>query len=401
MATGDLPRDKHQAVTSEQDATQRGTTQKDEEDAHTENPHRELPPVDPAFRPSDTGMRIDRLLREDKPRRRPQTLFPYLLVRAVPGDRGARPLWPPTVCWESCDIHLVPVNAGAFDFGKTVLQPVAGQTYRVFVHIWNLGRFAAFGGRLRVWWVEPGWFMGTSDPRYQPHFIGGAYFDLGDRDSQEAHRLVEVSPPWTAVMNNGGHECLIAAVECATDPWDGQMYANTHRHVAQRNVNLIAGAVSLTPLVSRLGGMMSKRETQLLITHSSISRTNFVGAHERGLARGREAPAGWDHSGLVFGNENRPIAAVRGVGDAMRFFDLTHLGRVPLPGARFGQGIAMPHGIDRELPVLLARTLGVRDLTGARIAAALTADGASRVLRFIVTDIQGRSMGYSVAATTR
>jgi hypothetical protein len=31
------------------------------------------------------------------------------------------------------------------------LHPVAGQTYRIFVHVWNLGRFAAFGARLRAW----------------------------------------------------------------------------------------------------------------------------------------------------------------------------------------------------------------------------------------------------------
>jgi len=216
MPRNDLPRDKHPGLSSEENATQRGTTQKGSEDQHLKNPHTKLPPVDPNFRPSDTGQKIDRLLREDKPRRRTQTLFPYLFIRAVPGDRGARPLWPPTVCWESCDIHLQPAHAGGFDFGKTVLQPVAGQSYRVFVHLWNLGRSAAYGGRLRVWWVEPGWFNGTTDPHYQPHYIGGAYFDLADRDSRDSHRLVEATTPWTVVMNNDAHECLMAVVECAT-----------------------------------------------------------------------------------------------------------------------------------------------------------------------------------------
>ena len=65
---------------------------------------------------------LTRLGREDRPRHRTQTLFPYLFIRAVPGDRGKRPLWEPTPFWESCDIHLLPVEAAKFDFSKTVLQ---------------------------------------------------------------------------------------------------------------------------------------------------------------------------------------------------------------------------------------------------------------------------------------
>src|SRR5262249_39823025 len=122
MRKKDIPRDKHPKLSSKQDATQRGTNQKGEEDEHVENSHAELPPVNDNYRQSDTNQRIDLWLREDKPRRRTQTLFPYLFIRAVPGDRGARPLWPPTIGWESCDIHLLPAGAGQFDFAKTVLH---------------------------------------------------------------------------------------------------------------------------------------------------------------------------------------------------------------------------------------------------------------------------------------
>jgi hypothetical protein len=398
MPDADFPRDKHPEFSSEEDAKQRGATQKGGDDRNVKNPHVELPPFDSNFRPLDLGAKIESRLREDKPRRRTQTLFPYLFTRAVPGDRGARPgpLWPPTVCWESCDIHLMPAGAGAFDFTKTVLQPVAGQSYRVFVHVWNLGRFAAYGARLRAWWVEPGFFNGTTDPRYQPHFIGGAYFDLGDRDSAQSHRLIEVTTPWKVVMNNDAHECLITAVECATDPWDGVMDANTHRHVAQRNVNLVEGSASIVTVVGRLGSLMSKGDTLLLITHSSVGRTNFVGAHERGVSVSSEAAAGWNHSGLAFGNENRPIAAVRPGRDRMQYFDLGHLGQLPLPRSGLGKGIPVTHGLERELPILLGKTLRMDDPSGASAAAALGGLGAASVIRFVTTDSAGKSMGYSV-----
>ena len=226
---------------------------------------------------------------------------PFLFVRAVPGDLGGgRPIWPPVPCWESCDIHLLPSGAGGFDFSKTVLKPVAGQTYRVFVHVWNLGRFAAYGARLRAWWVEPGFFNGTKDPRYTPHFIGGTYFDLGDRDSGRSHQLIEVQPSWTVQMNQPAHECLIVAVDCATDPWDGSMDANRRRHVAQRNLNLVVGSDDLAPLVAQLGAMFGAGQ-QLVVAASSVKAADLTGAARRDLSSQRDIPHGWDHSALAPG----------------------------------------------------------------------------------------------------
>src|SRR4051794_7767047 len=100
MADLELPRDKHPELDADVDAEQRGTNPSGAEDEHPTSKHAELPTADPAYRQSDTNQKIDLRLREDKPRRRTQTLFPYLLIRAFPGDTGARrpPLWPPIVC---------------------------------------------------------------------------------------------------------------------------------------------------------------------------------------------------------------------------------------------------------------------------------------------------------------
>lgn len=376
----------------------RGTNPSGEPDAHADGNHA-LPPFDPDYRVSDTNDRIDRTVRDDRPLHRTDTLFPYLYVRAVPGDRGARPLYPAVLFWESCDIHLVPVGSGAFDFADTVLQPVAGQSYRVFVHVWNLGRLAAYGARLKVWWVEPGFFM-SSDPQYNPNFIGGAYFDLGDRDSAEAHRLIEVPTPWTVVMNHDAHECLMVAVECATDPWDRTLNANTHRHVAQRNLNLLSGSDNLAPLVSRLGAAVSPRATELLIEHAGVGRADFAGAHEHGLARTAEAPDGWNHSGLAFVRDDAPLAAVRRSREGLRFFNLRSPGRVPPGGGRFppaGASAGVPvRELRRDLPRLLQQAVGTPDFTARSVATALGGRGGARLLRFSTRDAEGRIGGYSI-----
>ena len=76
--------------------------------------------------------------KEHRPRR--EDVYPYLLIRAVVGDRGARPTWPPKPCWESPDILLIDASyTGEFDPARLVVSPVAGRSYRVFVRIWNLG----------------------------------------------------------------------------------------------------------------------------------------------------------------------------------------------------------------------------------------------------------------------
>ena len=386
MPEPDIPRDKHAELGADDDAVQRGTNQQGEPDSHTGDDNSQLPADDPNYQPRDTSARIGQMLREDKPRWRTQTLFPYLMIRAVPGDRGARPLWEPTVCWESCDIHLMPAGQ-KFDFGSTVLKPVVGSTYTIFVHVWNLGRMAAYGARLRVWWVEPGFFNGTPDPRYQPHFIGGSYFDLGDRDSGQSHRLIEVGAPWTVTGNAPAYECLLAAVECATDPWDGVPDSNGHRHVAQRNLDLISSAQSLTPLLGALLSKFGKTETRLTISHAAVGKASLQGAFERGLSASREPGREWDHGGLALDASSTPLASVVGDQRGLLFHDL----RAAEPGKLLPDTV-IKAPLGKALPGLLQKQLG----TAASILGALGPPAAPRVLRLIVADSRQRENGYSI-----
>jgi hypothetical protein len=402
MARLDPPTEEHPELDPAQDATERGTTPAGLEDEHRPRTHADLPPEDPNYRQSGVNARIDRLLREAPPRHRTQTLFPFLFIRAVPGDRGGgRPLWPLIPYWESCDIHLLPIGSGGFDFSKTVLRPVAGQTYRVFVHVWNLGRFAAYGARLRAWWIEPGFFNGTNDPRYTPHFIGGTYFDLGDRDSGQSHQLIEVQPPWTVQMNQPAHECLIVAVDCATDPWDGSMDANRRRHVAQRNLDLVGGSDDLAPLAAQLGGAFGAGQ-QLVVASSSVDAVDLTGAVKHRVSTQRDAPRGWNHTALTTGVENRPIAAVRPGPDGPRFFDLRDFRELPDPRAPLDGGEDVHGELDQALPELLRRALGVLSLDGANVAAAIAGrPDRPGLLRIVLTDRGGNNGGYSLLAAPR
>ncbi|GEM_PF-6220998 len=221
--------------------------------------------------------------------------FPHLLIRAAAGDRGQRPVWPSTPSWLSPDIWLfrsadVPPG-GPIDLSRAVVSPTVGETYTVGVHIWNLGRFPAHGVRVSVWWVEPGFFSGTPDPRYTPNPIGGAWAELGDRESGRAHGIVLIPTTWT-IQNTGLlHQCLLATVECATDPWGGVLDANHDRHVGQRNLSLLGPSDDATPLLGMLGERLDAK-VRLRIGAAKAGPGSLKGATTRHLASGKES-GGW------------------------------------------------------------------------------------------------------------
>jgi hypothetical protein len=230
------------------------------------------PSVDwqPDPRHADEWRAISReVSKEHRPRR--EDVYPYLLVRAFsPGDRGQRPLWPPTVCWESPDILLIDATwSGDFDPAQLVVSPVAGRSYRVFVRVWNLGLFPAVGVHVKAWAVNAGFFGGgdPNDPYYQQNLIGGRMVtQLEDRTRPGCRALVELDQPWRIEPNEIGHYCLIASVTCPADHFAGPLDVNAHRHVGQRNLNILAGQANAKELLSRLCDLVPKGFT-LELTH--------------------------------------------------------------------------------------------------------------------------------------
>ena len=144
-----MPRDDdqlHPVLSEKEDHEQRGDNPPGSF-GHTEPASGDL---DPNWKPNDDVKNaaeelIKGLGREHRPRR--EDVYPYLMIRAYsPGDRGVRPTWPPTPCWESPDILLIDAAyTGPFTPGQLVVSPTAGRRYRVFVRIWNLGLLPAIG----------------------------------------------------------------------------------------------------------------------------------------------------------------------------------------------------------------------------------------------------------------
>ena len=271
--------DTHPVLTPEQDKEQRG----DSPPGSIGGSKRPDGDLTPGWTPDGAG-EIARQLhgelldlgKERRPHR--EDVYPYLLIRAYsPGDRGARPAWPPRPSWESPDIALIDAAyTGPFDPSRLVVSPTAGRRYRVFVRIWNLGLLPAVGVHVRAWFVNPGFFGGNpSNPAYQPVLIGGAMVNLEDRTRPGATAVVELDRTWDIPLTLTGHECLMASVSCPLDPWSGVLDANHDRHVGQRNLEILAGTANAMPIIGTLGALVTKAGT-LEITHGMGAVTALV-----------------------------------------------------------------------------------------------------------------------------
>jgi hypothetical protein len=452
MSPTDHPQDPHPAthpeVPPEEARRQRG-----EDPPHTLGPWPTNPPdshdPDPKFRPDpDLLKRLAGEFAELGGRHRPkrEDVLPYELIRAfVPGDRGARPTWPPTPCWESPDILLIDAGyTGPFDPARLIGSPISGRSYRVFVRVFNLGLLQGVGTHVRGWYVEPGFFSGQ--PGYEPHPIGGAFVDLEDRTRPGSHRVVELDLPWMIPPTLTGHECLIASVECVADRWSGAFDANGDRHVGQRNLDIAVGAQEIGPLIAHLGGKVPDGGA-LEILHGGAAVVPLLKAVTGGRLIGREGRASGDrllaadpktlHHGVAIDGGRHLLTAVRqrSITVVVPTDVLAHAtGRAAGPGSReprarmerpaqptaspflepgaavralrglsaqAGQQVALVGGgndMAELLPAAMRRMLDVGDLRAGSISAALgSARGAAHLLRFVATDEKGALIGgYSI-----
>ena len=136
------------------------------------------------------------------------------------------------------DIVVVKGIVNSLEGNTPTLHPIPNTPHTIFVRVWNLGRLAAIGVRLRVYWANPSFsFDDPASPGY-PHYIGGTYLDLSDRYQPGSHVVCRLPVPWIPVVENNGHECLLAKVDSFADRTGPFFDANIDRHVAQRNLLL-------------------------------------------------------------------------------------------------------------------------------------------------------------------
>ena len=435
----------HPELTPEEAARQRG-----EDPSNAIGPWPTEPPdtsdPDPNFQPDPTLLkRLVGLYGEISKRHRPrrEDVLPYEMIRAfTPGDRGARPTWPPTPCWESPDILLIDATyTGPFDTSKLVGSPVSGRSYRVFVRVFNLGLLEAVGTHVRAWYVEPGFFNGQ--PGIEPHPIGGAYVDLEDRTRPGSQRVVEMDLPWVIPAALTGHECLMAVVACPADPWSGSFDANQERHLGQRNLDIAVGAQNLGPLIGHLGGKLPDGGALEVLHGGGAVVPLLRGVGGGRLPRGKGAAAAREvvapdpqtlRYGVPIGEGRHLLTAARLrtasmvlPTEVLAAATLTARGRTTdrergagaaaHPFAEPGVAVRILRGLDPKsaearsialvggakdfaklLPAALRKMLDIGDLRASSIAAALGgARGAAHLLRFVATDEKGALIGgYSI-----
>jgi hypothetical protein len=174
-------------------------------------------------------------------------LWPFLLIRSTLGDDGARPMLVPD---HSPDILFTEVPTpqpgapddrvrGRNEHPGDTEYPLTDRPYDVWVHVWNLGRTAAYGVRVRAW------AHGQHDP-VPGLFLGGWQLDLGDRASKDSHVLVKIGR-WTPnnwgytvrgpqIPGSVGFSWIYATAECITDVANGSFVPGQDRHTASRFV---------------------------------------------------------------------------------------------------------------------------------------------------------------------
>ncbi|WP_433717177.1 hypothetical protein ACQP2U_42890 (plasmid) [Nocardia sp. CA-084685] len=358
--------------------------------------------------------------RERRPPR--EQVYPYLLIRAVVGDRGIRPTWPPASCWESPDILLIDASyPGEFDPSHLVISPVAGRSYRVFVRIWNLGLFPAYGVHVKAWAVNPGFFgaFNQNDPYYQQHLIGGRWAELSDRTRPDCTAVIELDRPWKPDLSEVGHHCLLAEVGCPLDQAGGPLLSNSDRHVGQRNLEILTGATSPMTLVGTLGGLVPDGFTLevihagpvILKTMQALTGGRLEGRKEIAMASLEELRYGvltktGRHLLTAFASEGRSVLVsterlmelggtrvLDHAGGVRRF-----LGEIgPTGWARIGTTTDRP--LDEALIEGLARLVDASlDVSARELAERLGGrEDALHALRFVLTDPTGGLVGgYTV-----
>lgn len=134
--------------------------------------------------------------------------------------------------WLSHDLWVVPGS----DPNGAPGQPVAGQPAFLWARVHNKGEQSVSGARVNYYWSNPaaGVLRSNSTP------VGSAFVDLNPQESKEVLCII----PWIPVIVNDGHECIVAEVIHASDPFPTPLpdpfNPPVYRQVAQRNLSVLA-----------------------------------------------------------------------------------------------------------------------------------------------------------------
>jgi hypothetical protein len=144
--------------------------------------------------------------------------------------RDGNPYW-----YLSPDIWVVPGSDPTGPPGA----PISGQPAYLWAHVANTGDTDASGVRLDFYWANPALQVLRSNST----LVGSAIADVPAGGGQDALCLV----PWTPVIVNGGHECLVAVANHPADPLPNpppdDFNPPGYGQVAQKNLTVLVASM--------------------------------------------------------------------------------------------------------------------------------------------------------------
>ena len=167
--------------------------------------------------------------------------------------RDGNPYW-----YLSPDIWVVPGNDPSGSPGS----PIAGQTAYLWAHVANIGSTDANGVRVDFYWANPALQVTRSNAT----LVGSAFADVPANGAQDALCLV----PWTPVIVNAGHECLMAVANHTGDPLPSPLPdafdPPTYPQVAQKNLTVLVASMHATTLTLTVSGRQRSDKSVIITT---------------------------------------------------------------------------------------------------------------------------------------
>ena len=161
-----------------------------------------------------------------------------------------------SICWAACCRKTRQTSRFSLEKRRSLTRRTRfTRTFGIF------GKSAAREVVVEFYWLDPS--LGISGGG--THLIGQAFTALGSRYSGHSHVVVKCPEAWEAKYANGGHECLIVRAwdvcsdALSTPEWD----ASLNRHIAQRNIHVIAASELDTapPLLLKVGPLFGAPAT--------------------------------------------------------------------------------------------------------------------------------------------
>jgi hypothetical protein len=188
----------------------------------------------------------------------------FLYIRYNAADDGTRPVVPSTAdWWDSPDVWVK--NSGGINL------PLAGVPNQVFAQVSNGGLQDASGVFVNFYWADPS--LAITEATANRINASPVYVPLIPHQSSV---IVPCPDPWTPVVVNLGHECLVA--EAWIPLYDDLPYAHpapldpvTDRHVGQKNLHVVQAAAGQSFQFSLEVANISRLAQEIIVDFQALS----------------------------------------------------------------------------------------------------------------------------------